>query len=108
VTANIAPVKTFSYDPVGNLLSKSDIGYTDGITQNGPLGRWTHATRLRKQRPGTTILISWRLTVHSVPPLLSAWLLVPLTNTASATCCSAEALGRHPYRFRSRGLVPQL
>jgi YD repeat-containing protein len=38
VTANIAPVKTFSYDPVGNLLSKSDIGYTDGVTQNGPLG----------------------------------------------------------------------
>jgi hypothetical protein len=23
---NIAPVKTFSYDPIGNLLSKSDVG----------------------------------------------------------------------------------
>jgi hypothetical protein len=26
VSQNIAPIKTFSYDPIGNLLSKSEVG----------------------------------------------------------------------------------
>jgi RHS repeat-associated protein len=64
VTANIAPVKTFSYSPIGNLLSKSDVGtYTyplagaalphavSSITQRQPdrRGRPQHQLHLLQQ-----------------------------------------------------------
>ena len=40
--ANVAPVKSFSYDPIGNLLSKSDVG-TYTYPAQGPTAVRPHA-----------------------------------------------------------------